>query len=256
MLRLRGVCKSFGDHSVLSGVDLDVREGESVAILGRSGSGKSCLLRIILGLMEVDSGSVELWGRPMTDAAEEEWIPLRRRMGMVFQSGALFDSMTVFDNVAFPLREQGGFDEDRIAELARERLEWVELPDTAGYLPSELSGGMRRRVALARTLSFEPEFVLFDEPTTGLDPITSRKIATLMRDLDRKLRSTSILVTHDLECARIVSSRWAYLSGGKVLVTGTPDELARCESEEVKEFLGDTIGPKVAPPGSQEQVAP
>jgi phospholipid/cholesterol/gamma-HCH transport system ATP-binding protein len=237
ILRVSRVSKSFGGQKVLDELDLSVRAGENLAIIGKSGTGKSVLLRIINGLMPADEGTLLLWGQPTGGLTEEEWVPLRRRMGMVFQSGALFDSMTVFDNIAFPLRERDAWSADEIRGLVEERLEWVELPGIGEQYPSQLSGGMRRRVALARTLAYSPEFILYDEPTTGLDPLTAQKISVLMRNLDTRMRSTSILVTHDIQSARIVSSRWAYLSAGKVLADGTPEELEHGPEGEVREFL-------------------
>jgi phospholipid/cholesterol/gamma-HCH transport system ATP-binding protein len=237
-----GIHKSFGTTRVLEGFDLRLREGENLAILGRSGSGKSVFLKIVTGLLIPDAGTVQLWGRHIEDLHEDEWVPYRRRMGMVFQAGALFDSMSVYENVAFPLRERQVQPEAEVRRIVAERLEWVGLPGTEGLSPSELSGGMRRRVALARTLAGEPQFVLYDEPTSGLDPVTGRRIARLMRDLDRKLRSTSILVTHDIECALTMSSRWAFLSGGRVLADGRPEDLLASHDEEIREFLL-SVGP-------------
>jgi phospholipid/cholesterol/gamma-HCH transport system ATP-binding protein len=237
VLRAEGLRVAFGDKVVLDGLDLTVRAGESLAVLGKSGIGKSVLLKVITGLIVPDAGRVALWGTEVEGLSEEDWLPLRRRMGMVFQAGALFDSMSVFENVAFPLRERRGTPEDEVARIVDERLEWVGLPGTQDLSVSELSGGMRRRVAVARTLAADPEFVLYDEPTTGLDPVTGRKIARLMRDLDTKLNSTAIIVTHDIECARTVASRWAYLSRGRVVADGTPDDLLRSPDPEVQEFL-------------------
>ncbi len=237
VLRIEGVKLRFGKKVVLDGVDLRVAAGENLAILGKSGSGKSVLLKIITGLLEPDEGQVFLWGQSMVGLSEEAWLPFRRRMGFVFQSGALFDSLTVRENVAFPLREQQVHSEAQIFRIVEERLEWVALPGVAHFRPSELSGGMRRRVAIARTLAADPEFVLYDEPTTGLDPITGRKISRLMRDMDRKLKSTSILVTHDLDCARAVAARWAYLADGKVLCDGPSDGFFSSAHPEVREFL-------------------
>ncbi len=237
ILRVSRVSKMFGVQTVLDELDLAVCAGENLAIIGKSGTGKSVLLRIINGLMPPDSGTLLLWGQVAEDLTEDQWVPLRRRMGMVFQSGALFDSMTVFENIAFPLREREALAESEIRDLVEERLEWVELPGVGEQYPSELSGGMRRRVALARTIAYSPEFILYDEPTSGLDPLTAQKIALLMQNLDRKLNSTSILVTHDIQSARIVSSRWAYLSAGKVLADGTPEELEQSSESEVREFL-------------------
>ena len=160
-------------------------------------------------------------------------------MGMVFQAGALFDSMTVYDNLAFPLVENGVTDEEAISAGVRERLEWVNLAGAEDKFPSELSGGMRKRVALARTLAADPELILYDEPTTGLDPLTSRKISSMIHDIDQRVKSTSIVVTHDLACARKVAGRWCYLSGGKLLADGTPDELFASDNQEVRGFLRD-----------------
>ncbi len=227
VLRIAGVSKSLGGQPVLTGVDLCVREGDNLAILGRSGSGKSVLLRLIAGLLVPDEGEIYLWGQPTSGLSEDEWRPLRRRMGVVFQSGALFDSMSVFDNVAFPLRERGDLAEDDVRVRVLERLAWVDLAESADKPPSELSGGMRRRVALARTLADGPEFVLYDEPTTGLDPLTGRSISLLMQKLDKKLESTSIIVTHDLQSAELVATRWAYLADGRIAAEGTRTELLR-----------------------------
>ena len=237
VLRVEDLSKAFGDRLVLDDLHLSLRTGENLAILGKSGTGKSVLLRIIMGLLPADSGRVFLWGRPTESLREDDWVPFRRRMGMVFQAGALFDSMSVFENVAFPLRERRMHSEVEIRSAVEERLEWVGLPGIGDMSPSELSGGMRRRVALARTLAVDPEFVLYDEPTAGLDPVTGRRISRLMRDLDNKLHSTSVLVTHDIECARTVSSRWAYLSGGRVLAEGSPEELLATANPEIREFL-------------------
>lgn len=237
VLRLEGICKRFGKRVVLDGLDLLLHAGENLAILGKSGTGKSVLLKIITGLLQPDAGQVSLWGQRVEHLGEAEWAPFRRRMGFVFQSGALFDSLTVLENVLFPLREQRRVGDQEAFKIAEERLEWVGLQATGHMPPSDLSGGMRRRVAIARTLAVDPEFVLYDEPTTGLDPITGRKISRLMRDMDRKLRSTSILVTHDLDCARTVSSRWAYLSEGRVLCDGAPADFFSSPEPEVREFL-------------------
>lgn len=237
VLFAKGISKSFGSNVVLDGFDLALRAGENVAILGRSGTGKSVFLKIVAGLLEPDGGEVRLWGRDVGGLSFEEWVPLRRRMGLVFQSGALFDSMTVFENVAFPLVERKMEDESEIRRIVNERLEWVELPGTGDLYPSALSGGMRRRVALARTLATDPEFILYDEPTSGLDPVTGRKIASLMRILDRKLHTTSIVVTHDIECARTTAERWAFLSRGRVLAEGSPEDLLSAGEPEILEFL-------------------
>jgi len=247
-----GVRKAFGNNVVLDDFNLTLRLGENLAILGRSGSGKSVFLKIITGLLCPDCGEVSLWGRSTAGLNEDAWTPLRRRMGMVFQAGALFDSMTVFENIAFPLRERKMRDEDHMRRIVAERLEWVGLPGTEVLSPSELSGGMRRRVALARTMAGDPEFVLYDEPTSGLDPATGRKISRLMRDLDKKLHSTSIVVTHDIECAMTVATRWAFLSGGRVLADGTPEELFASGNAELREFFFSRAMARELPPNPAE----
>lgn len=236
ILALTDCSKSFGEKRVLDGVSLTVRRGEQVAILGKSGTGKSVLLRIILGLLAPDRGTVRLWGTETAGLDDGGWAPLRRRSGLVFQTGALFDSMSVFDNVAFPLR-QARIPESEIRDAVAEKLEWVELPDSAERMPSELSGGMRRRVALARTLIASPEFLLYDEPTTGLDPLTAKRMSELMRELGTRVSGASILVTHDLQSAQIVSDRWVYLSGGTIAADGSEDELRNSPEPEVREFL-------------------
>ena len=243
VLRIVGVSKSFGTVSVLEDFNLEMVAGENLAILGRSGIGKSVLLKLITGLLKPDRGEIYLWGEPTSQCTEADWKPLRRRLGMVFQSGALFDSMTVGENVAYPLQNMQRLSSEKIAENVAETLEWVDLGGMEERYPHELSGGQRRRVALARTISFGPEFVLYDEPTTGLDPTTARRISRLMRNLDAKLCSTSILVTHDIPCARCVSHRWAYLSGGRVLVDGTPETLIESSNSEVREFFHDEEEP-------------
>jgi len=236
ILRLEGIHVAFGENRVLEGVSFSVDRGEHVAVLGRSGSGKSVLLRVILGLLEPDAGTVRLWGTPTAGLDDRGWAPLRRRSGLVFQAGALFDSMSVYDNIAFPLRQQRR-PENEIRDVVHERLEWVELPDSAPRMPSELSGGMRRRVALARTLAGSPEFVLYDEPTTGLDPLTARRISELIRELGARVCRASILVTHDLQCAQIVARRWIYLAGGRIAADGAPDEFRSGAAGEVGAFL-------------------
>jgi phospholipid/cholesterol/gamma-HCH transport system ATP-binding protein len=236
-VRLVGVTKRFGGTIVLDRLDLNVRRGENLAILGQSGSGKSVLLKLIIGLLRPDEGEVVLWGQPTSSLDEEDLAPLRRRMGFVFQSSALFDSISVFDNLAFPLREYRTASEDRIRKVVEERLRWVGLDGLGDKQPAELSGGMRKRVALARTLSVDPELILYDEPTTGLDPETGRKVATLIRDLDNRLHSTTIVVTHDIDCAQLVADRWAFLARGRIVAEGKPGEVRGSEVAEVRAFI-------------------
>jgi len=236
VVRMEGVCKRLQARNVLNRLDLSLYTGENLAILGKSGTGKSVFLKLVSGLMIPDTGTVSLFGGSTVGLSEREWLPLRRRIGFVFQSGALFDSMTVGDNIAFPLREEHR-SEDEVSQIVAERLEWVGLQGTQERRPSELSGGMRRRVALARTLARRPELLLYDEPTSGLDPITSRRVGELLKELGQRVGSTSILVTHDVECARAVSHRWAYLGDGRLMADGPPEALLTSDEGEVREFF-------------------
>jgi phospholipid/cholesterol/gamma-HCH transport system ATP-binding protein len=235
VIRLRGILKSFRGNSVLRGVDLAVLPRKSVAVMGGSGSGKSVLLKIAIGLLRADQGSVGVFGKDATRLDETGWEPLRRRAGMLFQAGALFDSMTVAENIGFPLRERGA-DSARIRVVVEERLAWVELPGIGDRKPSELSGGMRKRVALARTIATDPELIFYDEPTAGLDPLTGRKISELIRDVNARLGSTAVVVTHDLVCASIVADRWTFIAGGRIILDGSPEEF-RNGPGEVREFI-------------------
>jgi phospholipid/cholesterol/gamma-HCH transport system ATP-binding protein len=237
VFRVRGLRKSYGEKRVLDGVDFDVWPGECLVILGRSGTGKSVTLRQLNGLETPDAGSVVFHGTDLTGLSERELFPVRRHMAMLFQGGALFDSMTVYDNVAFPLREHDELEEDAIGAKVAEKLELVGLPGIESKMPSALSGGMRKRVALARSLAGEPEVVLFDEPTTGLDPMTSATIAHLIATAQKKARTTSVVVTHDLSLARAIASRLAFLDQGRFRFVGTWDEAQGSEDPLLRRFL-------------------
>ncbi|MEM6794522.1 MAG: ABC transporter ATP-binding protein [Acidobacteriota bacterium] len=221
LLSVRELTKSFGDFEVLRGVTFDLRRGESLVILGRSGTGKSVTLKLLNGLDAADSGSIRFDGVELTELAERELYPHRRRMAMLFQSGALFDSLDVFDNVAFPLREHTDLMPDEIAEVVRRKLDLVRLSGVEEKMPSDLSGGMKKRVALARSLALDPELVLYDEPTTGLDPVTSAVIAELIERGSEELQASAIVVTHDLPLARSVGDRVAFLYRGRFRFLGT-----------------------------------
>lgn len=234
---VRGLAKRYGEKQVLRGLDFDVAAGESLVILGQSGSGKSVTLRLLNGLERADSGSIRFDGEEITDLAEKDLYPLRRRVAMLFQSGALFDSMTVFENIAFPLREHTDLELEEIAETVSRKLATVSLPGIERKMPSALSGGMKKRVALARSLALDPQVVLFDEPTTGLDPMTSATIAELIRRSQRELGGTSVVVTHDLALAERVADRIAFLDHGRFRFLGTWEEAKACDDELLSRFL-------------------
>lgn len=237
IFEVRDLRKSYGARAVLSGLDFAVARGECLVILGRSGSGKSVTLRLLVGLDPPDSGSIRYDGRELVGLAEKDLLPIRRRVAMLFQSGALFDSMNVFDNLAFPLREHRTADEPEIARRVAELLDLVRLPGIEMKLPSDLSGGMKKRVALARALALEPETLLFDEPTTGLDPMTGASIARLIRETRARLKTTVVVVTHDLALARSVADRIAFLDQGRFRFQGTLAEAAASTDPLLAAFL-------------------
>jgi phospholipid/cholesterol/gamma-HCH transport system ATP-binding protein len=237
LFEIRGLAKSYGARQVLSGLDLDVGKGESLVVLGRSGTGKSVTLRLLVGLEPPDAGSIRFDGREIVGLSEEALLPIRRRVAMLFQGGALFDSMNVVDNLAYPLRQGEARSEEEIAGRVRELLEAVQLPGIEEKFPSDLSGGMKKRVALARALALSPEAVLFDEPTTGLDPMTSASIARLIREIQERFGTTSIIVTHDLALTHAVANRIAFLDQGRFRFVGTADEAARSADPLLSDFL-------------------
>ncbi len=219
--------KRYSGRDVLAGVNLKIRRGEVLCVLGPSGTGKSVTLRHINGLTQPDEGDVRVFGESVVGLTEEQLAPVRRRITMLFQGGALFDSMNVEENVGFPIREHTDKGPEEIASLVSEKLTMVGLPGIQRKMPSELSGGMRKRVALARSIALDPEIILYDEPTTGLDPLSSEKIAQLIVDLNVRLRTTSVVVTHDIVAARTVADRLAFLHQGRFQFVGTFDEAAR-----------------------------
>ncbi|MFQ5698847.1 MAG: ABC transporter ATP-binding protein [Myxococcota bacterium] len=238
VLELRGASKAFASIPVLQGVDLCVYEGETVAILGGSGTGKSVMLKAMIGLLRLDSGVLRFRGRDVTRLSEREWATLRRHFGMVFQGAALFDSMSVHDNVAYPMREHSSLAAGEIPERVGERLSWVGLEGVESKLPAELSGGMRKRVGIARAIALDPEVMLYDEPTTGLDPANARRIGELVRDLQTRLRVTSVVVTHDLDLCFGVADRVGLLAEGRLVIVDTPERFRASHEPLVREFLG------------------
>jgi len=244
VIRIRGLAKRLGRKQVLLDLDLDIPTGVTMVIMGRSGSGKSVLLKHIIGLMRPDAGSIEVDGRPTTGLAERELNEVRKRFGMLFQSAALFDSLTVGENVALPLREHTTLSRDEIRQRVAERLEWVGLQGVEEMKPASLSGGMRKRVGLARAIAMDPAYILYDEPTTGLDPIMSDVINRLIRSLQQRIGVTSVVVTHDLHSAWHVGDQLALLHDGKVVFTGTPDEARDTTDPLVRQFIeGSSEGP-------------
>lgn len=231
------VKKSFGTQHVLKGVSLDVRKGESVVIMGKSGTGKSVLIKCIVGLLTPDSGQVEVFGQNIPDLKPNDLNATRKRIGFLFQSGALYDSMSVRDNLLFPLRDDKKMSLADKTKLVEEALADVGLAESIDKMPAELSGGMRKRVGLARTIILKPEIILYDEPTTGLDPITTHEISLLIKDIKEKHGSSSIIITHDIECARVTADRITILYEGQFIEEGSMDELNNSENETVKNFF-------------------
>ena len=244
MIAIRGLAKTLGGRRVLAGVDLDVRSGESLVVMGRSGTGKSVLLKHVVGLMRPDAGHVEVDGRDVVGMHPRELDEVRQRMGMLFQGGALFDSLTVGENVALPLRQHTRMRVAEVRARVRERLEWVGLEGVEDMKPASLSGGMRKRVGLARAIVMDPATILNDEPTTGLDPIMADVIDQLIRSMQRRLGVTTIAVTHDLASAYKVADRIAMLHDGRVVFTGTVAETRATTDPLVRQFIeGSSSGP-------------
>ncbi len=253
MIAIKNLNKSFGPKKVLKDFNLEIPKGETRVVIGRSGEGKSVLLKNLCGLMQPDSGEVWVAGRKLySDRAAMKYV--RRNVSMVFQMAALFDSLTVYENVAFYWLENGGKTKKELDRIVAELLHLVELPNTETLLPSELSGGMRKRVGLARALASEPEVILYDEPTTGLDPVTSEVINELIIRAREHRPVTSIVITHDMKSAYTVADRISMLFEGKIIFTGTPDQMKESDDPVVHQFVnGLSVGPITAGEDSQVQ---
>lgn len=238
IIRIRGLKKSFGDQHILTGVDLDIPEGSICGIVGQSGTGKSVLFKSIMGMIRPDAGRVWYRDTELTDLPYLKLVEIRRKFGYAFQNAALFDSMNVAENIAFPLREVLHLkDKKEIARKVREMLEWIELPGIELKRPDELSGGMRKRVGVARSLVMQPDVLFFDEPTTGLDPVLSETINNLVVRVNRELRVTCILITHDIPAAFRISDKLAFLHKGTIVAEGSPAEVAQSDHELVRDFI-------------------
>lgn len=237
MIAVRSLVKNLGEQEVLRGVNLEVGLGETLAIIGRSGGGKSVLLKNLIGLMQPDSGEIWIEGQSIVGLHERQLGPIRQKIGILFQGAALFDSMTVAENIAFPLREAGERNMDVIAAQVKEMLDVVELEGQEDKMPVNLSGGMKKRVGLARAIIRRPKCVLYDEPTSGLDPVVSDSINRLIRRLQERFGMTSIVVTHDMKSAFHVSNRIAYLHEGQIYFHGTPAELQQTNDQVIQDFL-------------------
>lgn len=247
MISLRHVYKAFGEKQVLVDMSIEIDRGESVVIVGGSGTGKSVTLKHIIGLLKPDSGDVIIDGEDIVHMPPVELNRFRRRFGMAFQEGALFDSMSVFENIAFPLRRHTKMTEAEIHARVEECLEEVHLHGVESKRPSELSGGMRRRVGFARAISLQPEILLFDEPTTGLDPVISDVVAELIREMDVKLNTTTVTITHDMKVAFKIADRVAMLYRGHIIEQGTPEQFQASKNPIVQQFIeGRAEGPLTA----------
>lgn len=244
IIRLEGVSKRFDAQPVLDGVSLSIATGQTTVIIGESGTGKSVLLKHIVVLLRPDKGKVYFHGQRLDDRTEAELVGARRRFGFLFQMGALFDSMTVAQNVAFPLKEHTSATDGQISDIVEQKLRMVGLEGLHARKPGELSGGQKKRVALARAIALDPEVVLYDEPTTGLDPVRAAVINELILKLKRELHVTSVVVTHDMTSACKVADRIVMLHQGKIIADGTPDWFQTCDDPRVRRFVDGTADPE------------
>ena len=244
MIRIQGLAKRLARKKVLDSVDLEIPTGKTIVVIGRSGTGKSVLLKHIVGLMQPDAGSIEIDGENIVGMKETNLNAVRKRFGMLFQGAALFDSLTVGENIGLGLREHHLMSESEIRVRVAERLEWVGLEGSEKLKPASLSGGMRKRVGLARAIAMNPQYILYDEPTTGLDPIMADVIDQLIRDMQKRMGVTSVVVTHDLASAYKIGDQIAMLNDGKIVFEGTPEETRNTRDPMVRQFIeGSSQGP-------------
>ncbi len=238
VVELKHVQKVFDDHVVLKDVNLNLNKGENLVVLGRSGTGKSVLIKCIVRLIEADNGTLNVFGKNVMDANASELNKIRSKIGFLFQGGALYDSMTVRENLEFPVRRKlKRMSKTEIDQMVEEALENVGLKDAINKMPAALSGGQRKRISLARTLILKPELILYDEPTTGLDTITSQEISELILEIQKKYKTSSIAITHDLKCARIVANRIMIIDGGEFIAEGDYNTLASSEDNKISSFF-------------------
>ncbi len=240
-IKIENLTKKFGELVVLDGVSINVCEGENLVVFGRSGTGKSVLLKCVIGLLKPDEGRIFIDGKDVTKLKTKELNKIRKKTGFLFQGAALYDSMTVRENLEFPLRRNFNFTEGEIKEKTLRALDLVGLGEAIDKMPSELSGGMRKRIGLARSIITEPEIMFYDEPTTGLDPLTAKEISSLIRDLQNQFQMTSIVVTHDLICANIIADRAIFLVDGKIKFRGTIEELKASDDIFLRNFFSQEI---------------
>ena len=241
IIEIKDLHKSFNNFQVLQGLDLGIKRGETITILGGSGTGKSVLLKLIAGLGKPNQGEIRINKRDIVPLKEDELVPIRRKIGMLFQGAALFDSLSAGENVAYPIREHFRIPEEEIQGIVREKLRLVGLEGVEEKMPAELSGGMKKRVGLARAIAIDPEIILYDEPTTGLDPANTQRINQLIVELQKILKVTSIVVTHDLDSAYMVTDRLALLHRGQIVMVGTKEEFETSPIQEVQDFIAKKI---------------
>jgi phospholipid/cholesterol/gamma-HCH transport system ATP-binding protein len=238
VIEMQHLKKSFGNNHVLRDINLVINKGENLAILGQSGTGKSVLIKCIVGLVEIDDGKLLIFGQDISELKNKDLIEIQKRIGFLFQSGALYDSMTVRENLEFPLRKKiSSIPKDELESLIKESLHDVGLDQAIDKTPSELSGGMRKRLGLARTLILKPEIMLYDEPTTGLDPITSKEISNLILEVQKKYNTTSIIITHDIECTRLTANRIIVIKDGVCAAEGTFEDLEKSADPWIRSFF-------------------